>query len=90
MAEKKKSESFWVLIFKLIFSTILLLSVASGTFLLGTKTLTAKMQAEQTISMEAEGDPSTFNMSLQVLRPESGSMIELIQYSLPGTATVDE
>ena len=47
MAEKKKSESFWVLIFKLIFSTILLLSVASGTFLLGTKTLTAKMQAEQ-------------------------------------------
>ena len=41
----------------------------------------AKMQAEQTISMEAEGDPSTFNMSLQVLRPESGEMIQFIQYS---------
>lgn len=41
----------------------------------------AKMQAEQTISMEAEGDPSTFNMSLEVLRPEDGEMIRFIQYS---------
>lgn len=41
----------------------------------------AKMQAEQTISMEAEGDPSTFNMSLQVLRPENGEMIRFIQYA---------
>lgn len=41
----------------------------------------AKMQAEQTISMEADGDPSTFNMSLQVLRPEDGEMIKFIQYS---------
>jgi hypothetical protein len=41
----------------------------------------AKMQAEQTISMEAEGDPSTFNMSLQVLRPEDGEMIRFIQYA---------
>jgi hypothetical protein len=41
----------------------------------------AKMQAEQTISMEAEGDPSTFNMSLQVLRPENGEMVKFIQYA---------
>ena len=41
----------------------------------------AKMQAEQTISMEAEGDPSTFNMSLQILRPENNEMIQFIQYS---------
>ena len=40
----------------------------------------AKMQAEQTITMEAEGDPSTFNMSLQVLRPENGEMIRFIKY----------
>jgi hypothetical protein len=40
----------------------------------------AKMQAEQTISMEAEGDPSTFNMSLQILRPESGEMLKFIKY----------
>ena len=40
----------------------------------------AKMQAEQTISLEAEGDPSTFNMTLQVLRPESGEMLQFIKY----------
>lgn len=40
----------------------------------------AKMQAEQTISLEAEGDPTTFNMSLQVLRPESGEMMQFIKY----------
>jgi hypothetical protein len=40
----------------------------------------AKMQAEQTISLEAEGDPSTFNMTLQVLRPESGEMMQFIKY----------
>ncbi len=45
----------------------------------------AKMQAEQTISMEAEGDPSTFNMSLQVLRPENGEMVKFIQYAFADT-----
>lgn len=45
----------------------------------------AKMQAEQTISMEAEGDPSTFNMSLQVLRPENGEMVKFIQYEIDTT-----
>jgi hypothetical protein len=40
----------------------------------------AKMTAEQTISLEAEGDPSTFNMTLQVLRPESGEMLQFIKY----------
>ena len=44
MAEKK--QSFWVCLFKLIFASILILSIASGTFLLGTKTLGAKMQSE--------------------------------------------
>lgn len=49
----------------------------------------AKMQAEQTISMEADGDPSTFNMSLQVLRPESGEMIKFIQYSFANQLDTD-
>ena len=40
----------------------------------------AKMQAEQTISMEAEGDPSTFNMTLQVLRAANGKMIDFVKY----------
>jgi hypothetical protein len=47
----------------------------------------AKMQAEQTISMEAEGDPSTFNMSLQVLRPENGEMIRFIKYEFSDVDT---
>lgn len=43
----------------------------------------AKMQAENTITLEAEGDPSVFNMSLKVLRPATGiNMIELKQYSI--------
>lgn len=46
----------------------------------------AKMTAEQTISLEAEGDPSTFNMTLQVLRPESGEMLQFIKYEF-GTET---
>lgn len=40
----------------------------------------AKMTAEQTFSLEAEGDPTTFNMSLQVLRPEDGEMMQFIKY----------
>lgn len=42
----------------------------------------AKMTAEQTITLEAEGDPSTFNMNLTVLRPENGNMMQLVQYDL--------
>lgn len=42
----------------------------------------AKMSAEQTITLEAEGDPTTFNMNLTVLRPESGDMMKLVQYDL--------
>lgn len=42
----------------------------------------AKMQSEVTLTMEAEGDPSTFNMNLKVLRPESGDMMKLVKYSI--------
>ena len=43
----------------------------------------AKMSAENTITLEAEGDPSVFDMTMRVLRPESGAMMELIQYDVP-------
>lgn len=36
----------------------------------------AKMSAEQTITMEAAGDPSVFNLTMRVLRPSTGSMME--------------
>ena len=42
----------------------------------------AKMSAEQTLTLEAEGDPTTFNLNMTVLRPQSGKMMELIQYTL--------
>ena len=48
----------------------------------------AKMSAEQTLTLQAEGDPTTFNLNMTVLRPESGPMLELIQYTIPdGTAS---
>lgn len=42
----------------------------------------AKMSSENTITLEAEGDPSVFNMSMRVLRPETGPQMELIQYNI--------
>lgn len=42
----------------------------------------AKVLSENTLTMEAEGDPSTFSMNLKVLRPASGPMMKLVKYSL--------
>ena len=39
----------------------------------------AKIQSENTITMEAEGDPTVFNMSLRVLRGnDNGDMVQFI------------
>lgn len=43
----------------------------------------AKMQSEVTLTMEAEGDPSTFNMNMKVLRPANGEMMKLVKFRLP-------
>ena len=40
----------------------------------------AKLLSEVTLTMQAEGDPSTFNMTLNVLRDEHGDMMKLIKY----------
>ena len=40
----------------------------------------AKMLSEVTLTMQAEGDPSTFNMTLNVLRDDEGNMMKLIKY----------
>lgn len=42
----------------------------------------AKVTSENTITLEAEGDPSVFSMNLTVLRPENGEMMKLVQYDL--------
>ena len=48
----------------------------------------AKVTSENTITLEAEGDPSVFSMNLTVLRPETGEMMKLVQYDLEAPATV--
>ena len=42
----------------------------------------AKVQSENTITLEAEGDPSVFNMSLRVMRPKDGKMMKLVKYEV--------
>lgn len=41
-----------------------------------------KMLSEKTITLEAEGDPTVFDLSLKVLRPDDGVMVKLIQYDV--------
>ena len=52
----------------------------------------AKVQSENTITLEAEGDPSVFNMNLRVMRPADGKMMKLIKYNLatPGDNPSEE
>nr|DAI57027.1 MAG TPA: structural protein [Caudoviricetes sp.] len=47
----------------------------------------AKMGAENTLTLEAEGDPTTFNMTLRVMRSTKGEMIKLIKYDFAETAS---
>lgn len=48
----------------------------------------AKINSEVTLTMEADGDPTVFDMSLRVLRGDNGDMMELKRDStayVPGT-----
>ena len=48
----------------------------------------AKVQSNVTLTLEAEGDPTTFEMTLQVLRADSGDeMMKLVRY---GTEADDD
>lgn len=44
----------------------------------------AKVMPENTITMEADGDPTVFNLNLQVLRPKDGVMMKFVKYDLEG------
>lgn len=48
----------------------------------------AKVTSENTITLEAEGDPSVFNMNLKVLRPKDGVMMKLVKYNLDSSDVV--
>ena len=50
----------------------------------------AKVQSSVTLTLEAEGDPTTFEMTLQVLRDDSGEeMMKLIRYDTQDDATTE-
>ncbi len=42
----------------------------------------AKMQSNQTIELQADGDPVVFDMNMTVLRPDDGVMVKFIQYNV--------
>lgn len=45
-----------------------------------------KVSAEDvSLTMEADGDPATFSMTVQCLKSESGSMVKLVKYALAGS-----
>ena len=51
----------------------------------------AKIQSENTITMEAEGDPAVFNMSLRVLRGnDKGDMVQFILKETLSSETTPE
>lgn len=41
----------------------------------------AKILSEVTLTLEAEGDPTTFSMNVKVLKPKSGAMMKLTKYT---------
>lgn len=49
----------------------------------------AKIGAANTITLQADGDPSVFSMNLRVLRPADGIMMKLVQYSIDNPAAGD-
>jgi len=49
----------------------------------------AKIEAANTITLQADGDPSVFSMNLRVLRPADGVMMKLVQYSIDDPAAGD-
>lgn len=50
----------------------------------------AKVMSEVTITLGAEGDPSTFNMTINVLRSGSDEMMKLVRYTEAETTTTEE
>jgi hypothetical protein len=50
----------------------------------------AKVLSEVTLTMEAEGDPSTFEMQINVLRDDNGEMMKLIRYAESSVKAQDE
>ena len=41
-----------------------------------------KVKSDQTITLEADGDPTTFNLDLEVAKPKVGAMMEITAYEI--------
>ena len=41
-----------------------------------------KVKSDQTLTLQADGDPTTFNLDLEVARPVNGVMMELTSYEI--------
>lgn len=41
-----------------------------------------KVKSDHTITLQADGDPTTFNLNLEVARPASGAMMEITAYEV--------
>lgn len=41
-----------------------------------------KIKSNQTLTLQAEGDPTTFNLEVEVARPENGVMMEITSYEV--------
>lgn len=48
-----------------------------------------KIVGENTLTLEAEGDPTVFSMNVKVLRPVDGKMMKLVKYTLAGEGTTN-
>ena len=42
----------------------------------------AKVKADQTLTLQADGDPTTFTLNLEIAKPRNGHMMELTAYEV--------
>lgn len=50
----------------------------------------AKVNSEVTLTMEAEGDPTVFDMNLKVLRDSDGAMVKMYKIKAPEGSTAED
>ena len=49
-----------------------------------------KIKSDQTLTLEAEGDPTTFALDVEVARPENGIMMEITTYEVEKEEELNE
>lgn len=50
----------------------------------------AKVKADQTLTLQADGDPTTFTLNLEIAKPRNGHMMELTAYEIAPKMTQGE